>query len=56
MATIILIDPRNGVPIVIIGGTWITNMRTGAAGGVAAKYLARKDSKIVSLVGAGAAS
>ncbi|MDD4183444.1 MAG: ornithine cyclodeaminase family protein, partial [Candidatus Omnitrophica bacterium] len=33
--------------------TFITNMRTGAAGAVAAKYLARKDSKIVSMVGCG---
>ena len=54
MATIILIDPKNGAPIAIMGGTWITDMRTGAAGGVAAKYLARKDVKIVGLVGAGA--
>jgi alanine dehydrogenase len=53
MATIILIDPRNGAPIAIMGGTHITAMRTGAAGGIAAKYLARKDSKIVGLVGAG---
>jgi len=34
-------------------GTWITSMRTGAAGGIAAKYLARKDSKIVGMIGAG---
>ncbi len=37
-----------------MGGTWATDMRTGAAGGVAAKYLAKKDSKVVGLVGAGA--
>ena len=54
MATIILVDPRNGAPLAIMGGTWVTAMRTGAAGGVAAKYLARKDSKVVGLVGAGA--
>jgi len=54
MATIILVDPKNGTPLAIMGGTKITNLRTGAAGGVAAKYLARKDSKIVGLVGAGA--
>jgi alanine dehydrogenase len=54
MATITLIDPSNGAPIAIMGGTAITDMRTGAAGGVAAKYLARKDSKIIGLVGAGA--
>ena len=53
MATIVLIDPKNGAPISIMGGTTITAMRTGAAGGVAAKYLARKDSKVVGLVGAG---
>jgi alanine dehydrogenase len=34
-------------------GTWITNMRTGAGGAVAAKYLARKDSGVVTMVGAG---
>jgi len=53
MATIILIDPRNGTPLAIMNGTWITAMRTGGACGVAAKYLARKDSKVVGLVGAG---
>ncbi len=54
MAVIILIDPSTGAPLAIMGGTTITDMRTGAAGGVAAKYLARKNSKIVGLVGAGA--
>jgi len=54
MATVVLIDPKNGAPIAIMGGTWITDIRTGAAGGVAAKFLARQDSKIVGLVGAGA--
>ncbi len=29
-------------------------MRTGAAGGIAAKYLAKKDAKVVGLIGAGA--
>jgi alanine dehydrogenase len=53
MATIILIDPRNGAPLAIMDGTRITAMRTGAAGGLAAKYLARRDSKVVGLVGAG---
>jgi alanine dehydrogenase len=56
MAMIILIDPKNGAPIAVIAGTWITDIRTGASGGVAAKYLARKDSKILGLVGAGAQS
>jgi len=36
-----------------MGRTYITAMRTGAAGGIAAKYLARKNSKVIGLVGAG---
>jgi alanine dehydrogenase len=54
MAVIVLIDPATGAPIAIMGGTTITDMRTGAAGSVAAKYLARGDSKTIGLVGAGA--
>ncbi len=54
MAIIILVNPKNGAPMAIMGGTWATDMRTGAAGGVAAKYLAKKDTKVVGLVGAGA--
>jgi alanine dehydrogenase len=53
MATLIVIDPKNGAPIAIMGGTWITNIGAGVAGGIAAKYLARTNSKIVGLVGAG---
>lgn len=54
VATLIVIDPRNGAPLAIMGGTLITDMGTGAAGGVAAKHLARKMPKAVGLVGAGA--
>ncbi|MDD4893888.1 MAG: ornithine cyclodeaminase family protein, partial [Candidatus Omnitrophica bacterium] len=54
MATIILSDPKTGLPLAIMDGTYITNLRTGAAGAVAAKCLARKDSSIVALVGCGA--
>jgi alanine dehydrogenase len=53
MGLIELVDPKTGFPLAVMDGTWITNMRTGAAGGVATKYLARKDSKILGLVGAG---
>ena len=54
MATIILIDPKNGAPLSIMEGSWITAMRTGAASGIASKYLARKDSRKLGLIGAGA--
>jgi alanine dehydrogenase len=53
MATILMIDPKCGYPIAIFDGTWITTMRTGAAGGLASKYLARKDAKVLALIGAG---
>lgn len=54
MAIVVLVDPKTGFPLAIMGGKTLTDMRTGAAGGIAAKYLARKDSKIVGMVGAGA--
>jgi alanine dehydrogenase len=53
MAMIELVDPKTGFPVSVMDGTWITNMRTGAAAGVATKYLARDDSEILGLVGAG---
>lgn len=54
MALIILSDPRTGFPKAIMDGTTITNLRTGAAGGIAAKYLANKNSSSVGLIGCGA--
>ena len=53
MATIILIDPETGFPLAIMDGTHITALRTGAAGGVAVKYLARANSKVLALIGSG---
>ncbi|MFD1928543.1 ornithine cyclodeaminase family protein [Sporosarcina siberiensis] len=52
-ATIILVDVKNGVPLAIMEGGLITDMRTGAAGAVSAKYLARKSSKKVAIIGTG---
>ena len=53
MATIILVDPRTGAPKAIMGGTWITALRTGSAGAIAAKYLANPNPKTIGFVGAG---
>ncbi len=53
LASIMLFDPETGVPISLMDGTHITAMRTAAASAVAAKYLARKDSKNLAVVGAG---
>ena len=53
MALIILSDPNDSYPLAIMDGTHITNMRTAAAGGVAVKYLARKNSSVIGMIGAG---
>ena len=50
---IILNDPETLIPIAVMDGTVISASRTGANTGVAAKYLAKKDSKILGLIGAG---
>ena len=53
MATITLIDPEDGFPLALMDGTYITAMRTGAAGAVGAKYLSREDSKVAAFIGTG---
>jgi ornithine cyclodeaminase/alanine dehydrogenase len=50
---IILCDARNGVPLAVMDSIEITILRTGAATAVAAKYLARPESKVVTLCGCG---
>lgn len=52
-ATILLNDAKTGTPLSVMDGTYITAMRTGAASGVATKYLARTDSSTVGILGAG---
>lgn len=56
MATLVLVEPETGFPLAVMDGTWITAIRTGAAGAVAAKHLAKKDVRIVGLIGAGTQS
>ncbi|MBI4399168.1 ornithine cyclodeaminase family protein, partial [Candidatus Micrarchaeota archaeon] len=53
MAAVILVDVATGIPKSIMGGTWLTAMRTGAASAVATKYLSKKNAKTLGLVGAG---
>jgi len=54
LGTIVLHHPETGVPYAIMGGTYITDIRTGAVVGITAKYMARSDSKVLTVVGAGA--
>lgn len=53
MAVVILNDAQDGKALALIEAAWITGIRTGAAGAVAAKYLARENSKTLGVVGAG---
>lgn len=55
-AIIILSDPNNGFPLAIMDGTIVSAMRTGAATGVGAKYLANPDSEVAGIIGAGVQS
>lgn len=50
---LILNDPETGLPLAVMDCTWITAMRTGAATAVAAKYLARPESRSVGIVACG---
>ena len=51
---IILNEPRTGEVLAVMDGSYITDVRTGASAGVAAKYLARKDASVAAVIGAGA--
>jgi ornithine cyclodeaminase/alanine dehydrogenase len=53
IAIIILMDLKTSMPLAIMDGTYVTAYRTGAAGAVAANVLAKKDSEIIGVVGAG---
>lgn len=50
---VVLNDDDTGLPLAVMDCAWITAMRTGAATAVAAKYLARPDSKTVGILGCG---
>jgi alanine dehydrogenase len=49
---LVLFDPANGAPKAFIEAGGITDMRTGAVTAIGAKYLARKDSRILGHIGA----
>lgn len=49
----VLVDPETGLPRALMAAGTLTAMRTGAAGGVAAKYLAKAGAVRAGLVGVG---
>jgi ornithine cyclodeaminase/alanine dehydrogenase-like protein (mu-crystallin family) len=52
-ATVLLVDGENGATKAVLEGTKLTAIRTGAVSGLSCRYLARKDSKTLGVVGAG---
>ena len=53
MAVVVLNDAKDGRALALIDASYITGIRTGAAGAVAVKYLAKKNAKTFGVVGAG---
>ena len=51
---VLVFDAKTGVPVaILLDNGFITEQRTGAAGAVAAKHLARRDARVVGMVGCG---
>jgi ornithine cyclodeaminase/alanine dehydrogenase-like protein (mu-crystallin family) len=52
-ALIALFDEKDGTPLALMDGTYITAIRTGGTAAVAARALAREDSSVLAILGAG---
>jgi ornithine cyclodeaminase len=53
-AVVVLVEEATGSPLALLEGTFLTQLRTGAALGLGAQLLSRADSEVVALFGAGA--
>jgi ornithine cyclodeaminase/alanine dehydrogenase-like protein (mu-crystallin family) len=53
MATIFLVDPQTGAPLVVMDGRLITEMRTAAVSAAATKLLVPADAKVLAILGSG---
>lgn len=53
MATIFLVDPQTGVPLAVMDGRLITEMRTAAVSAAATKLLSAPDARVLALLGSG---
>lgn len=52
-STVFLFDPDTGKVSAMVGGNYLTALRTAAASSVSIRHLARKDAKVMGMVGAG---
>jgi alanine dehydrogenase len=53
MALTVILDTLTGRPVAVLNATRLTEMRTGAAGAIAAKYLAPKKECVLGVIGTG---
>lgn len=53
LATIVLLDPETGALLAIMDGRYITEARTAAVSAASARHLARKDARVLAVIGAG---
>ena len=52
-STVFLFDPDTGQLAALVGGNYLTAVRTAAASSVSIQHLARRDAKVIGMVGAG---
>ena len=52
-STVFLFDPDTGQLAALVGGNYLTAVRTAASSAVSIAHLARKDAKVIGMVGAG---
>lgn len=52
-AVFILSEIEKGLPVAVMEGTLCSNLRVGAMGGIAAKYLAKEDCRVIGFIGSG---
>ncbi|MGD2295347.1 MAG: hypothetical protein PVF22_05875 [Candidatus Aminicenantes bacterium] len=55
-ALVVVVDAKTGQPMAAMDGTYLTALRTGAASGLATDLLARKESRVAAIFGAGTQS
>ena len=52
-SSVFLFDPESGRPLAMVGGNLLTALRTAAASAISIDRLARRDAKVLGMVGAG---
>jgi len=52
-SVIILFNPETGQPRALVAANYVTQIRTAAIGAIGCKHLAKKDSRVLAIIGAG---